>query len=254
MGGLDNDVKSYFFSLTRNELDAILGEYESLYGIKAREWAEVTMPKWKQGSVKMSGQTAERLFSLLPRRMPHARKLALVEGLWKIHGPTSENTITFGPLHTASQVRLELSRHLGQVVQHYVVPDQLRARFDWLSDGDVVKCQEMLNYFLGRDKQIAEQAIEGLVSVIEQTAIASRSTAPGDSSAVAQHVHRELAIGRHKVHMVLDPSVNEIGIRPGRHSFVARGNQTSQSGSGSVGCVVVVVVILLVLFLAFVHK
>lgn len=244
IGGLDNDVKSYFFSLPRDELDAILQEYEAEHGAKAREWAEMTIPKWRLGSVKMSGQTAERLFRLLPRRMPHAKKLALVEDLWKIHGPQSETTITFGPSHAANEVRQALSRHLGQVVQNYTLPDQLRARFDWLTDGDAVKCEEILNYFLRRDKEIAEQAIEGLVSVIAQT---SASAPTQESPSIVQHVHRELAIGRHKVHMVLDPSTIEIGIRPGRHLPVRRASQTTASAGNGVGCVVVALVVALVL-------
>ena len=48
----------------------------------AREYAANTIPKWRTGRVQMGGMIAERLFNLLPPRMPLAVKYKLVEGLW----------------------------------------------------------------------------------------------------------------------------------------------------------------------------
>ena len=39
------------------------------------------IPKWRTGRVQMSGMVAERLFNLLPPRMPLGVKYKLVEGL-----------------------------------------------------------------------------------------------------------------------------------------------------------------------------
>jgi hypothetical protein len=38
VGGADEDVKKYFFSLPSNQLRSILDEYEKKYGRKAREY------------------------------------------------------------------------------------------------------------------------------------------------------------------------------------------------------------------------
>src|SRR5215469_5747346 len=70
LGGMDQGVKAYFFSLSPVELSSILNEYQGKYGRSAREYAEQTIPKWRSGRVQMSGMVAERLFNLLPSRMP----------------------------------------------------------------------------------------------------------------------------------------------------------------------------------------
>ena len=44
----------------------------------------------------MAGQTAERLFKLLPPRMPLQAKYKLTEGLWKHFGPSSRKRLRIG--------------------------------------------------------------------------------------------------------------------------------------------------------------
>src|SRR5436305_370445 len=58
LGGTDEDVKRYFFDLSSEELRRILDEYEREHGKAAREYAETTIPAWRSGSRKMSGQNA----------------------------------------------------------------------------------------------------------------------------------------------------------------------------------------------------
>ena len=66
----DEDVKKYFFSLSARERRPIFDEYEEKYGRSAREYAEKALPEWRARSKGMAGQTAIRLFNLLPPRMP----------------------------------------------------------------------------------------------------------------------------------------------------------------------------------------
>src|SRR5215472_11802504 len=70
LGGMDEAVKAYFFSLPPVELTAILDDYQRTYGSNAHQYAANTIAKWRTGRRKMSGEVAERLFSLLPPRMP----------------------------------------------------------------------------------------------------------------------------------------------------------------------------------------
>ena len=51
LGGTDEDVKSYFFSLSGAELRSVLDAYERANGSLAREYAEETMSKWRSGRV-----------------------------------------------------------------------------------------------------------------------------------------------------------------------------------------------------------
>ena len=73
LGGTDQDVKEYFFSLSPNQLSGILDKYEQQNGEKAREYAEETFPKWKNGQVHMSGKVAERLPNYCLQRCRYKR-------------------------------------------------------------------------------------------------------------------------------------------------------------------------------------
>jgi hypothetical protein len=90
---MDQGVKAYFFSLSPVELTAVLDDYQRAYGSEAREYAAKTIPKWRSGRVQMSGMVAERLFNLLPPRMPLGVKYKLVEGLWHHVGPSSKHRV-----------------------------------------------------------------------------------------------------------------------------------------------------------------
>ena len=81
LGSSLDDVKKYFFGLKRHELQPILHSYGQKYGEGARYYAEKTIEKWKSNRVQMAGQTAERLFTLLPLHMPLEIKYRLVENL-----------------------------------------------------------------------------------------------------------------------------------------------------------------------------
>jgi hypothetical protein len=78
IGGIDDDVKKYFFRLTPTQLEPILDEYGQIHGLSARDYAEKTIAKWSSGRTHMSGMVAARLFNLLPPRMPLSEKYDLV--------------------------------------------------------------------------------------------------------------------------------------------------------------------------------
>src|SRR3569833_3352198 len=79
LGGTDQDVKQYFFSLPPNEMGQLLALYGQKHGAKAQDYAEKTIESWRSGKRHMSGQTMERLFNLLPPRMPLSAKNKLNE-------------------------------------------------------------------------------------------------------------------------------------------------------------------------------
>src|SRR5262245_37919653 len=78
LGGTDKDVKEYFFALSPRSLNTILDAYERQYGAGPRAYAQSTISRWRSGAVQMSGTVAERLFRLLPPRMPLQEKYRLI--------------------------------------------------------------------------------------------------------------------------------------------------------------------------------
>lgn len=200
LGGTDKDVKKYFFDLSSEQLVQILQDYEDQYGADARAYAEETLPKWRTGRVKMSGLVAGRLFSLLPPRMPLATKYALTENLWSHFGPRSKMRLRITPGADAGEVASIVRSHFDNVVSSYRIPDQLNARFNWLSSGDVELKQDLLNHLLKMENELIELGVREQLPVLE-TYLASAS------EGVFVHTSQWLRVGGHELELVIDPHV-----------------------------------------------
>jgi hypothetical protein len=212
LGGTDEDVKEYFFSLRPSQLLRILDAYEGLYGKEARKYAEETIPAWRSGRRKMSGQNAARLFHLLPRFMPLERKYALVESLWTKFAPRSEYSVCFGRNADARAITELVRNHVNQTVNEHNIPDNLQRRFKWLADGDSQVMQQLLNHFLMRDRQQAIEVSSALVHLILP------HIQNGDE---LKGFRRELKIGGHKVHVFFDSRATEVKLTAGQPRYIA---------------------------------
>ena len=225
LGGSDQDVKRYFFSLSSNRLKVILDAYEKVYGIKAREYAEETLPRWRTGSVQMSGMVASRLFNLLPPRMPIAEKYKLTQSLWKHVGPRSRMRLRVGLDAEVENVVSKVYEHIDEVVTQYRIPDNLERRFNWLSAGDVRVKQDLLNHVQQAEKSLVVEGARRQLPVMLQHLRGSEG----------QHTHRlaqVLKIGNHELEVLVDKTaagvqledVAEVsrkssGVKSSRHGF-----------------------------------
>lgn len=165
LGGTDEDVKAYFFSLSEAELRKVLAEYGQAFGQDKREYAEKTFYLWRGGHRKMSGLVAGRLYSLLPRRMPLHTKYAMVKTLWTKYSPKSDKRLLIGPDASPEDVFSQLVEHACSTIQSYQVPEPMQRRFQWLSDGDVGVYQQLLNHFLREDLELAVATVEAKVPI-----------------------------------------------------------------------------------------
>lgn len=118
-------MKQYFFSLPRIQIEIILDLYEHHHGSQARAYASNTIEKWRTGRVQMGGQTASRLFGLLPPLMPLQKKYELIGNLWAHFGPSSKKILRVGLDATMDQIMDQVRHHIEGVVVHYRIPDNL---------------------------------------------------------------------------------------------------------------------------------
>ena len=203
LGGTDEDVKEYFFSLTDSPLKFILNKYENKYGKQAREYAEKTLPKWKKGEVHMSGLVAERLFNLLPPSMPIESKLNLTESLWRHVGPSSYKTYYIGTDVDLEEVSKRVKDHLEKVVVQYNIPEFMEARFNWLSQGDVDIKQQLLNHFIQQEKLLLSEALRTKLPILMDHLNSKEGK-------LTTSIKQSLIIGKHEVCIVVDDNVNGI--------------------------------------------
>ncbi len=218
LGGTDEDVKRYFFSLTGRTLKSLLEEYGRLHGASARTYAEQTIPHWRSERRTMSGLVAARLYALLPPRMALSEKYGLVKRLWNHHGPRSHKVLVVGPDASEGEVIERARAQVLAAVQSYTVPAPLEARFRWLATGDVSAYQQLLNHFLDLEKQ---QAIELTAQQIPVMMSHLRS-----HGATTHRLSQILQIGNHKVEIHFQATAS--GVResePGRLALTQEANR-----------------------------
>lgn len=77
-GALVDEIKRAFLTLDKATFTALLHDYRKIYGDKAADYAENTYPAWKSGSVRLSGQTMERLLAQVPPYLSEEVKLTVM--------------------------------------------------------------------------------------------------------------------------------------------------------------------------------
>ena len=205
LGGSDQDVKAYLFSLPPSELREILDIYEQQYGRQARVYAERTLPSWRLGGVAMSGTVAGRLYSLLPPRMPLASKYKLVESLWQHVGPRSKTTLRVGARTDEQTLVSAVRDHIDRVIVEHRIPDSLERRFEWLAAGDVQIQQQLLSHLRQKEKDLTLAGVrDQLPAFLEHL----RSASGRDTSRLTH----TLQIGKHEIVLLIDRNASGVAV------------------------------------------
>jgi len=225
LGGTDKDVKEYFFSLSPQQLNPILKEYGRLHGSSARSYAAATIPKWKSGQTKMSGQVASRLFRLLPQYMPVERKYALVKSLWEHCCPSSTKDLFVGPDARSGEVANVVRQHFLEKVKDYKISDSIVRRFDWLAADDIGLRQQLYSYFLQLEKDVLTAGLENRLPILLNQLNETRCG--------TKRIEQQIKIGKHELRLHFAPS----------YSGISDSAPVPKDFWDSFGCVFVVAVI-----------
>ncbi|GAA4815423.1 hypothetical protein GCM10023232_08940 [Sphingosinicella ginsenosidimutans] len=241
LGGTDKDVKAYFFALPPRQMESLLDAYGRRYGSSARDYATATLRKWRSGEVQMSGLVAERLFNLLPPRMPLTEKYKLTEGLWEHFGPTSKKRLRIGVDADVGEAVEAVRAHFDTVILHHKIPPQLEQRFNWLAAGDVEVKQQLLNYLRDRERSLLSEGTRIQLPVMIEHIKA-------DAAKLTSRMSQTLKIGKHELELLVDGNAN--GVRLEDWSPLVQPRTTS---SGTVGFWIVVGLIVLYLISKYSH-
>ncbi|WP_456663548.1 hypothetical protein [Bradyrhizobium sp. LB13.1] len=243
LGGTDEDVKSYFFSLPARELQIILDLYEHHYGAQARNYANTTIANWRTGKRRMSGQTATRLFRLLPPVMPLQKKYQLISNLWDHCGPTSKKILRVGLDANVDEILSHVRQHIESVIVHYRIPDNLEKRFEWLSAGDSLIKQDLLGHLRQREKSLV---IEGARLQLPVMLTHLRTEQGLNTHRLAQ----VLKVGRHELEVTLERDFTGVALMdpPTKTMPSSRSSQINGTNTGGYNWVWWIIGIALLLF------
>jgi hypothetical protein len=206
LGGSLEDVKQYFFGLGPSQLRQILLSYGQKYGESARDYAERTIAKWKSNRVHMAGQTAERLFRLLPTHMPLESKYRLIENLWNHVGARTRKTLRIGLNANVEQVMEAVRKHLEDVVVPHRIPPALEGRFNWLAAGDAQLKQELLNHL----RQHMEKSL--VVEAARLQLPTMQEHLRGDAGRQTVRLAQILKLGNHELELLIDKNASGVAI------------------------------------------
>lgn len=144
-GGIDKDIEKAFFSLPSYILDAIFIEYGRRYNKSAESYARRTYPKWKSGTVKLSGQTAERLLQLLPPRLSKEKRYELIAKLrlYYLRLSAERRYIETPPEQWRQEVIPEINSLVNKSV-NLKLPENVIKKATWLANGDSKAVQKIL--------------------------------------------------------------------------------------------------------------
>lgn len=245
LGGMDQDVKQYFFNLTPYELDGILKEIGRVYSSEVENYVRKTFHAWKAGTVQMSIPLAKRLFRLLPPRMPMQKKLDLAGNIWNHFGPSSSHEFSVGPAASIDAIAAAVASKLDTALTFSCLPENVKNRFVWLAAGDVHTEEALLNHFRLQEKNLAVHKVQMELPVLQREVL---NHPESNSSALT-----EIRIHKHtftiRVHMELADTIQEglfqtYSPRPKRNAAPAVQSAKSyrSAGTGNSGCLVFIAV------------
>ena len=155
VGGFDKDILERFYSLTPNQLARLLDIYSTEYGDGPAAYARKTYPDWKQGAVRPSAMTINRLLDSLPLVLDFDGKCELLRKLRERHRRLEHYTLKVKADDWKDHV-VPLVRSVIQKAYHTNLPEVVERRLTWLSNGDMLTARAILSH---------AHALEGAVAV-----------------------------------------------------------------------------------------
>jgi hypothetical protein len=141
------DIKSSFLQLPQEALDELLDDYAAIHGDAAGRYARNTYPAWQSGKTQLSGQTMERLISLVPPYLSSEQRFALLQKVVKKH----KNSGIRRRIEVNSDEPNEGFQQIETALSELVLTDPLAnlpaAVMDaakWLYDDDITAARAML--------------------------------------------------------------------------------------------------------------
>ena len=155
LGGFDKDILERFYSLTPDQLSRLFNIYSDSYGDGPAAYARKTYNDWKQGEVRPSVQTINRLLDSLPLVLNFDGKCELLRKLRERYRRPEHHSLKVKANDWKEHV-VPLVKAVIQKSYRANLPEVVERRLTWLSNGDMQTARAILAH---------AQAVEGAVAV-----------------------------------------------------------------------------------------
>ena len=208
MGGLDNTVKTCFYKLSAEKRRAVFDLYGERYGAGAKTYAQKAWQLWKTNRRTMSGMVAKRLFDCVPPFMSEREKYSLAEKLWQRDAPASVQKISVGPSAPLSAVLNVVTDRLDAVVTDHFIPPSLSEHFRWLTENDVLAYEQLLNFFVRQEKELARQELSAILPSLQQQ--------KREHPELTHDVKKTIRAGKHSIELRIEGAPDSREVREWR--------------------------------------
>jgi hypothetical protein len=171
----------------------------------------------------MAGQTAARLYRLLPPLMPLKDKYELARSLWRHVCPSTHKVIRCGTDSHHDRIVAVVQDYVANVVREYRIKESLTNRFNWLAAGDISVQQQLLNHLLLMEKAQAVQAVSAHLTVL----LGHMREAGAFTTRLAHTIH----IGKHTVEILIDADASGVQIEEPRSIATTPSLPVAKSGA-----------------------
>jgi hypothetical protein len=146
-GDAVDTIKKAFLQLDSEALDELLADYGAIHGDAAQRYAVTAFPNWKSGKTKLSGQTMERLVTLVPPYLPSEQRFSILQIVIKKYKGSGSNTF----IEVNAQEPAEGFKKIDQALSSLTVtnvlahlPANVMDAAKWLYDDDITAARSML--------------------------------------------------------------------------------------------------------------
>lgn len=148
LGPIVNDVQQAFFNLPPQFLEQLFGAYTRMYGEAPGQYARTTFGQWRNGTRRMSGQTAKRLLDLVPRFLTVSQRYDIVRKLCVYHTPKLNRSISLQVDDQSTSKNLSaLQVSVAEFSQDQplkAIPENVLTTVKWLNNEDVTAARALL--------------------------------------------------------------------------------------------------------------
>jgi hypothetical protein len=171
-GGAVGAIQSAFLALDEEALDALLSDYGEIHGASPEAYARKAFPKWKSGAIKLSGQTMERLVTLVPPYLEPAQRFEILRQVVEKHRPRTTSTSVYVDPKNPEEGFAKLDAALATMKKEDIlahVPENVLAAASWLCDNDITAARALLAQAEGKRNEIMRIAAIKEVELLKST-------------------------------------------------------------------------------------
>lgn len=173
-GGALDAIRSAFLALDEDAFDALIEDYGQIHGAPAAAYARKAFPKWKSGETRLSGQTMERLVTLVPPFLEPSQRFEILRQVVARHKPSTGGS--FESIHVDASNPEEgfakLDAALAAMKKQDLlahIPQNVLSAASWLCDNDITAARALLAQADGQRNEIMRAAAVKEVELLKKT-------------------------------------------------------------------------------------